>query len=949
MAAARALPGVYFAPPEPRAQAGLPALDVAAFVGLTERGPLHWPVAVEDLATYRAIFGSALAVARDHLGRPMDAHLPGCVEAFFANGGRRCHVVRVAAPGASQAGFRLPGLIGLRTDGARELPRLAAAWPGTWANDLRLGAGLVTLGLPPAAFGPGPDPDSLAWDSGGAPTALAVGDLLRITWDDRSYLFPIRAIEVPESDSATESLVLLRGPGFWPLVQAAADLPVQVTLSRIGQGDAWSGSVGDELDGGRGRIRVDILAEDAGRLLRGDILELRAGAGSWLLPVEELRPPVRDAAPWRVLASVALSPLPASVALTSPATPSHVQRLRMDLRLRLAGEPRTLTDLAFNPGHPRFFGDALLRESAPPASRSGGSSPVGTQLDNAASARIYFKLQPTDQAIQSPSQVDFPRIDPIRDGIPDTATLAGLLAPLAPPPGVWFVPLGMPADLDDDRLPERFGDDGLSRFDAASAAWFLEPDLVRDLTRLAAADPDHPPAYPGTDALMADAFDLVYRQGRRLRGLHGLLAVDEVALISVPDAVQPGWPAPAVTGSEQGAETPIAETPAALPDGFLACATAVRIDRVQPDFGPHAGGTLVRISGQGLVPGATRVTFGEVPASEVRVGDDQTLSCRTPPAVQAGTVQVSVEVPTGAAVLSVGFRYETRATDALPQARGPADFDLARSPLLAVQRELVRLCLGRADAVGLLSLPMHFEKRQCLDWLERIRGLLGWSSHGDLPDELGTAADLSYAAVYHPWPIQRDPNGPTGYRVTPPDGAVLGMIAASERQRQAWAAPANIPLRQPLGLAPEIGPSDAGELLARRLNLIRPGPRGFSVAAARTLGADRNLTQLSVRRLLILLRRTLAAAGAQLVFQANTKRLQGRLRLALDDLLRSFFDLGALAGSSYGQAFQVDVSGARADLGQLIVEVRIAPSRPVEFITVRMVRAGDGNLQISEG
>jgi hypothetical protein len=29
--------------------------------------------------------------------------------------------------------------------------------------------------------------------------------------------------------------------------------------------------------------------------------------------------------------------------------------------------------------------------------------------------------------------------------------------------------------------------------------------------------------------------------------------------------------------------------------------------------------------------------------------------------------------------------------------------------------------------------------------------------------------------------------------------------------------------------------------------------------------------------------------------------------------------------------------------------VRIAPSRPVEFITVRMVRAGDGNLQISEG
>ncbi len=63
------LPGVYFLPsPRPRG-GGLPPLDVAAFVGFAERGPLDWPVAVEDLDTYRAIFGGDLALARESGGR----------------------------------------------------------------------------------------------------------------------------------------------------------------------------------------------------------------------------------------------------------------------------------------------------------------------------------------------------------------------------------------------------------------------------------------------------------------------------------------------------------------------------------------------------------------------------------------------------------------------------------------------------------------------------------------------------------------------------------------------------------------------------------------------------------------------------------------------------------------------------------------------------------------
>ena len=125
------LPGVYFLPSPRPAALGLPPLDVAAFVGFAERGPLHLPVPVEDVQVYQAIFGGDLAVAhagnenlvqpfgsppqlaptREENGQVIYANLPKSVEAFFANGGRRCYVVRVAGSQSSSTHFRVPGIV----------------------------------------------------------------------------------------------------------------------------------------------------------------------------------------------------------------------------------------------------------------------------------------------------------------------------------------------------------------------------------------------------------------------------------------------------------------------------------------------------------------------------------------------------------------------------------------------------------------------------------------------------------------------------------------------------------------------------------------------------------------------------------------------------------------------------------------------------------------------
>lgn len=126
-------PGVYEDRPR-RATLRDVRMDVAAFIGLTERGPVSVPVAVASWDEYRHHFGDAGG------GRL----LPQSVALFFANGGRRCVVVRVLDYGAATTAlWRLPGL-GVAGPGggppaaAGAEVHVAARNPGAWGNFVRL-------------------------------------------------------------------------------------------------------------------------------------------------------------------------------------------------------------------------------------------------------------------------------------------------------------------------------------------------------------------------------------------------------------------------------------------------------------------------------------------------------------------------------------------------------------------------------------------------------------------------------------------------------------------------------------------------------------------------------------------------------------------------------------------------------------------------------------------
>ncbi|HEY6000572.1 MAG TPA: hypothetical protein VI078_14900 [bacterium] len=190
-AARRELPGIRFEGQTRDLDEVLPRMDVAVFVGFAETGPLHLPVAVEDAQQFQSIFGGNVRLAWDRLrGRWTYAHLAPAVNCFFANGGDRCWVVRVAGE-ASYNRHPLPGLFRV-AEGASGIVEGIRAYArsrckGSWSDRLRVSARIRTQ---PAFVKEVNklDPCQLVL-AVATSQRLGVGDMLRIVARDRETAY----------------------------------------------------------------------------------------------------------------------------------------------------------------------------------------------------------------------------------------------------------------------------------------------------------------------------------------------------------------------------------------------------------------------------------------------------------------------------------------------------------------------------------------------------------------------------------------------------------------------------------------------------------------------------------------------------------------------------------------------------------------------------------------
>jgi hypothetical protein len=272
----------------------------------------------------------------------------------------------------------------------------------------------------------------------------------------------------------------------------------------------------------------------------------------------------------------------------------------------------------------------------------------------------------------------------------------------------------------------------------------------------------------------------------------------------------------------------------------------------------------------------------------------------------------------------------------LPVLDDVAGYD--ESGLVDVQTALVTMCAARGDLVALLSVPAHYDAGQVLSWRQRL------AERGQLADAATSGTSpLSYAGYWHPWlrVLETDTSASAPLRAVPPDGMVAGTIAARELARGAWIAPANLPLRGPVQLVGALTAGETARLFDAHANLLRQQPGTITALSAHTLSTEPALLQLSVRRLLILLRKIALTQGRRYTFETDNDQFRQLVRMRFEQILASM-----AAGGAF-QAYQV-VTADGGD-GTVIVTLRIAPSDPVEFITISLVRSGEGLLDVLEG
>ena len=134
---------------------------------------------------------------------------------------------------------------------------------------------------------------------------------------------------------------------------------------------------------------------------------------------------------------------------------------------------------------------------------------------------------------------------------------------------------------------------------------------------------------------------------------------------------------------------------------------------------------------------------------------------------------------------------------------------------------------------------------------------------------------------------------------------------------------------------------------------MRQEAAGFLCLSASTLSDDNDLLPINVRRLLSFLRKTALLEGNQYVFEPLSDVFRRAVQRGFENLLDDLAHRGAFAGNTRNEQFQVVIEGGlntsiTADQGRFYVELRVAPSLPLHFLTVRLLQQADRTF-VTEG
>ena len=249
----------------------------------------------------------------------------------------------------------------------------------------------------------------------------------------------------------------------------------------------------------------------------------------------------------------------------------------------------------------------------------------------------------------------------------------------------------------------------------------------------------------------------------------------------------------------------------------------------------------------------------------------------------------------------------------------------AKERVKSVQRAMVDHCERMRFRFAILDTPPGLNAQEVKAWRQ----------------DLGIAS--SYGAIYYPW-VQIPDFVNRGSKMVPPSGHVVGVYNRVDGDRGVHKAPANELVNGAIGLEYQVSRGEQDLLNPIGINCIRAFPsRGIRIWGARTLDTSGAWRYINVRRLFIMIAASMDAGLQWAVFEPNDTRLWSRINRDVTGFLRGVWRSGALFGDTEEQAFYVKCdaelnSEEVRDIGQLIVEVGVAPVKPAEFVIFRLTQ-----------
>jgi hypothetical protein len=142
-------------------------------------------------------------------------------------------------------------------------------------------------------------------------------------------------------------------------------------------------------------------------------------------------------------------------------------------------------------------------------------------------------------------------------------------------------------------------------------------------------------------------------------------------------------------------------------------------------------------------------------------------------------------------------------------------------------------------------------------------------------------------------------------------------------------------------LVTSISDREQAALNVKGINIIRHRPfAGIRIWGARTVASDPLWNYVNVRRLFLMVERSVRDAISWAVFLPNTNSTRADLKATISAFLYTCYSQGMLDGDTWKDAFtvQCDVSNnpdTDVRSGLLTVDVQMRPVYPAEFVRVR--------------